>query len=153
MKKQFKTEEELREWIQENFSPKSIEEMISRFEISAEEIIEKLLEDGYTDLNNLVEDGHAYQIGTYSNNGWLYEDEVDFNYLQITGKKLEIRKRSMIKKKREELGISRAELSRRLEIPMRTLQNWEIGENNPPKWAEKLILEKLENMKKEGEKR
>lgn len=57
----------------------------------------------------------------------------------------------IIKEKREELGISRAELSRLLDIPIRTLENWESGVNSPPKWAEKLLLEKLETLKSKEE--
>lgn len=51
-----------------------------------------------------------------------------------------------IKATREAKEISRAELSRILEIPIRTLENWEGGKNNPPRWAEKLILEKIESL-------
>lgn len=55
-----------------------------------------------------------------------------------------------IKEAREELGISRAEMSRRLGIPIRTLESWDAGVRTPPKWAERLILEKLEKMKEEA---
>lgn len=48
-----------------------------------------------------------------------------------------------IKEARESRGLSRAELSRRLEIPVRTLENWDAGVNSPPAWAEKLIIEKI----------
>lgn len=48
---------------------------------------------------------------------------------------------------RQEVGLSRTEMSRRFEIPYRTVQNWENGVNQPSHWAEKLILEKLESMK------
>lgn len=54
-----------------------------------------------------------------------------------------------IKKKREEIGLSRAEMARQFKIPIRTLENWEAGINHPPVWAEKLIIEKLENIKNE----
>lgn len=57
-----------------------------------------------------------------------------------------------IKEARIAAGISRAEMSRRFEIPVRTLENWEAGTRIPPAWAEKLIIEKLENIKKEKEK-
>lgn len=52
---------------------------------------------------------------------------------------------------RKEIGMSRAEMSRRFEIPARTLQNWETGTRMPAHWAEKLILEKLESLKQSGE--
>lgn len=53
---------------------------------------------------------------------------------------------SPIKAARMEAGLSRAEMSRRFEIPIRTLENWEAGTRVPPVWAEKLIIEKLEDM-------
>ena len=55
---------------------------------------------------------------------------------------------SGIKKARIEAGItSRAEMSRVFEIPIRTLENWESGVRIPPHWAEKLIIDKLEQIK------
>lgn len=55
---------------------------------------------------------------------------------------------SEIKKARIEADItSRAEMSRLFEIPIRTLENWESGVRIPPHWAEKLIIEKLEQIK------
>lgn len=53
---------------------------------------------------------------------------------------------SPIKAARMEAGLSRAEMSRQFEIPIRTLENWEAGTRIPPVWAEKLIVEKLESM-------
>lgn len=53
-----------------------------------------------------------------------------------------------IQKARTEAGLSRAEMSRVFEIPVRTLESWEFGKRLPAHWAEKLILEKLESMKK-----
>lgn len=91
MKKQFRNKEEFDKWIAENFQ-QTIEEMLLH-NITDEEIIQKLLEHGYTDLNDLVADGHGYQIGEYTNNGWLYEDEADMSYINATGRKTEIRKR------------------------------------------------------------
>lgn len=37
------------------------------------------------------------------------------------------------------LGISRAEFSRRYDIPVRTLENWDAGLRTPPKWLLKLL--------------
>lgn len=56
---------------------------------------------------------------------------------------------SKIKSARIAAGLSRAEMSRQFEIPIRTLENWEAGTNHPPAWAEKLILKELKNMKNE----
>lgn len=55
---------------------------------------------------------------------------------------------SEIKKARMEAGLSRAEMSRQFEIPVRTLEDWESGKRVPAHWAEKLIIEKLETMNK-----
>ena len=52
-----------------------------------------------------------------------------------------------IRAARTEAGLSRAEMSRIFEIPLRTLENWESGNRMPAHWAEKLIVEKLEIMK------
>lgn len=52
-----------------------------------------------------------------------------------------------IRAARTEAGLSRAEMSRIFEIPLRTLENWEAGTRLPAHWAEKLIVEKLESMK------
>lgn len=54
-----------------------------------------------------------------------------------------------LKEHREQAGLSRAEMSRIFEIPIRTLENWEFEKSNPPAWAEKLIIEKLNSIKKE----
>lgn len=54
-----------------------------------------------------------------------------------------------IKEARTRAGFSRAWLSRELEIPIRTLENWESGKRNPAHWAEKLILEKIERIVEE----
>lgn len=48
-----------------------------------------------------------------------------------------------IKAAREAAGLTQAEVFEVLRIPMRTLQDWENGRRTPPKWAERLITEKL----------
>ena len=55
-----------------------------------------------------------------------------------------------IKEAREAAGLSRAEMSRLFEIPVRTLEEWDAGRRTPPPYVEKLIVEKLETIKKEG---
>ena len=52
-----------------------------------------------------------------------------------------------IKEARENAGISRSEMSRQLEIPLRTIEDWESGKRKPPIYVEKLIIEKLERIK------
>ena len=54
-----------------------------------------------------------------------------------------------IKEAREAAGLSRAEMARQFEIPIRTLEEWDAGRRTPPPYVEKLIIEKLETMKKE----
>lgn len=39
------------------------------------------------------------------------------------------------------LGVSRSEFSRRYEIPLRTLEDWESGRRNPPAYVLKLLEE------------
>ncbi len=54
-----------------------------------------------------------------------------------------------IKEAREQAGLSRAEMSRLFEIPVRTLEEWDAGRRTPPPYVEKLIIEKLERIEKE----
>ena len=54
-----------------------------------------------------------------------------------------------IKEAREEAGLSRAEMSRLFEIPVRTLEEWDAGRRTPPPYVEKLIVEKLQTIAKE----
>lgn len=37
------------------------------------------------------------------------------------------------------LGISRAEFSRRYEIPVRTLEDWDAGKSSSPAWVLKML--------------
>lgn len=54
-----------------------------------------------------------------------------------------------IKEAREQAGLSRAEMSRQFEIPVRTLEDWDAGRRTPPPYVEKLIIEKLQAISKE----
>lgn len=53
-----------------------------------------------------------------------------------------------IKEKRKELGLTQKEFSEKFEIPIDVVRSWDCGRRTPPKWAEKLIIEKLERIKK-----
>lgn len=55
-----------------------------------------------------------------------------------------------IKEAREQSGLSRAEMSRQFEIPLRTLEDWESEKRTPPPYVEKLIIEKLHSIKEQG---
>lgn len=48
-----------------------------------------------------------------------------------------------IKEARKKQGMSRKEISEWLEIPYRTLTNWENGERACPHYMEKLVVEKI----------
>jgi DNA-binding transcriptional regulator YiaG len=48
---------------------------------------------------------------------------------------------------RKRLGLTQQELSELLEIPKRTIEDWEGGRRNPPEWVKKLVLGKMESMK------
>lgn len=50
-----------------------------------------------------------------------------------------------VKEAREAKGLSRAELARMLDIPVRTLENWDAGTRKPPEWVEKLVIERIED--------
>lgn len=51
-----------------------------------------------------------------------------------------------IKEARQAVGITQKALSELLEIPLRSLENWESGKRTPPPYVEKLIVEKLLSM-------
>ncbi len=53
-----------------------------------------------------------------------------------------------IKEARKAAGLTQKELSDLLDIPKRTVEDWERGERAPAEWAERLIVEKLESMKR-----
>lgn len=53
---------------------------------------------------------------------------------------------TVIKELRNQLNWTQSKLSTELEIPLPTLKKWEIGDRKPAPWAEKLIIEKLENI-------
>ncbi len=55
----------------------------------------------------------------------------------------------MIKECRQSAGLTQEEFSKLFEIPLDTVKNWDSGRRKPPEWAEKLIIEKLEQMKEE----
>lgn len=54
-----------------------------------------------------------------------------------------------IREARLAAGLTQAEMSRKFEIPSRTIEHWEAGTRKPPVYVEKLIIEKLNSMKKE----
>lgn len=91
MTKQFANKDEFNRYIA-NLEKGDIESMLYG-SVSEKDVVKSLLADGYTDLDNLVADGHAYQIDGHTNNGWLYADEADMDYIANSRRKVEIRER------------------------------------------------------------
>lgn len=53
-----------------------------------------------------------------------------------------------LKEARIKAGLTQQKMSELLEIPKRTIENWEAGTNKCPGYVEKLIVEKLEGILK-----
>lgn len=49
-------------------------------------------------------------------------------------------KEKSLRKLREKLGFTRAEFSRKYEIPLRTLEDWDSGKRTPPEYVEKTLI-------------
>lgn len=56
-----------------------------------------------------------------------------------------------IKEARLKAGLTQQAMSDLLDIPKRSIENWEGGTRKPAEWAERLIIEKLESIVKEKE--
>lgn len=54
-----------------------------------------------------------------------------------------------IEEARKAAGLSMAEMSRIMEIPYRTIQNWEGGQRQCPPWAERLIVKELNDIREQ----
>ena len=57
-----------------------------------------------------------------------------------------------IKEARLKAGLTQARMSELLEIPKRTIGDWETGQRTPPIYVEKLIVRELERIAKENNK-
>ena len=51
-----------------------------------------------------------------------------------------------LKSIRADLGKSVKEITDLLEVPRRTWEDWEAGKRTPPRYVEKLIVEKLNSL-------
>lgn len=51
-----------------------------------------------------------------------------------------------IKEARKQAGLSQAKMSELLNIPKRTIEDWEQGKRTPSEWAEKLIVKELNRL-------
>lgn len=54
----------------------------------------------------------------------------------------------LIKEYRQAVGLTQKEFSELFEIPIDVVKSWDSGRRKPPEWAEKLIIEKLDKLKK-----
>ena len=45
-------------------------------------------------------------------------------------------------------GLQIKQVADMLEAPYRTIQNWDLGNRNPPAWIEKIIIEKIQSIEK-----
>ena len=52
-----------------------------------------------------------------------------------------------IREARIAAGLTQRKMSELLEIPLRTIEDWERGRSKPPIYVEKLVVEKLNRMK------
>lgn len=57
-----------------------------------------------------------------------------------------------IKEARLKAGLTQARMSELLEIPKRTIGDWETGQRTPPIYVEKLVIRELERITKENNK-
>lgn len=57
-----------------------------------------------------------------------------------------------IKEARKKAGLTQASMSELLEIPKRTIGDWETGTRKPPIYVEKLIIRELERIAEENNK-
>lgn len=53
-----------------------------------------------------------------------------------------------IREARLKANMTQQEVSTMLEIPLRTLKGWELGQRVPPVYVEKLVVEKLQQVVK-----
>ena len=56
-----------------------------------------------------------------------------------------------IKEARLKAGLTQKSMSELMEIPKRTIENWESGVNTPPEYVERFILKELEEIRKKIE--
>lgn len=91
MNRMFENKAELDKWIDERFLvPK--EWTWDMHEPSQEAIAAKLVEEGY-DLDNLLADGHDYEINGHTNTGWVYRDEIAPEFIEEMERQGRVRER------------------------------------------------------------
>lgn len=73
---------------------------------------------------------------------WCYSSDIKTQ--EVKNEHPEI---TTIAQARKYAGISQIEMSRRLGIPRRSIEDWETGRRIPIAWAERLIINELINIK------
>ena len=53
------------------------------------------------------------------------------------------------KRARLAAGITQADMSKLMEIPLRTVESWEVGKRTPPPYVQRFILNELESIARE----
>ena len=91
MNRRFENKEELDKWIDKQF-PVPKEWTWDMCEPSQETIAAKLVEEGY-DLDNLLADGHDYEINGHTNSGWAYRDEIVPEFIEELERQGRVRER------------------------------------------------------------
>ncbi len=56
-----------------------------------------------------------------------------------------------IKEYRQIAGLTQGQFSELFEIPIDVVKSWDSGRRYPPKWVEKMLIEKLNTIIKENE--
>lgn len=54
---------------------------------------------------------------------------------------------NVIKEYRKAAGLTQQQFAEMFDISIDTVKSWDCGRRNPSEWVEKLIIEKLENLK------
>lgn len=54
--------------------------------------------------------------------------------------------KNAIKEARQAAGLTRETVCKEIDIPPRTLQDWELGNRKPPDYVERLVIEKIEEI-------
>lgn len=57
-----------------------------------------------------------------------------------------------LKEARALTGLSQQGMADRMLIPKKTIQKWEQGDNTPPPYVQRFVLNELESLRKEKEK-
>jgi DNA-binding transcriptional regulator YiaG len=53
---------------------------------------------------------------------------------------------TLLKEARNVSGLSQAKLAEAIEVPRRTIEDWEVNRRTPPSYVQKLILEKVKSL-------